>query len=330
MSIPSPYTAAHPKRRFPAWAFSVVGHGVLILLLLVVLDRAPKGGLSESFHSFGIVLNQDVQTTDSSDGGGGGDVISTASPDEIVEAPQLLPGEPPQPPTPPIATVTTVAQVMTPNSNPLRVAQAPLRTAAPRPGRVLGNGSGGDYARVSVFGVDGTGSKFLYVFDRSASMEGPPLASAKRQLIESLKALDDIHQFHIIFFNQRMKALDISGGAGRVAFATDRNKQLAANFIGGVSADGGTDRYAALRQAFNFHPDVIFFLTDADDPMSQSELEEITKLHEQFGAAICAIEFGRTDTPPQSNFLKDLAARTGGKYGYINAAKLGYDGEARK
>ena len=41
----------------------------------------------------------------------------------------------------------------------------------------------------------------------------------------------------------------ISGGGRRIAFATDRNKQLAANFVGGITADGGTDRMIALREA---------------------------------------------------------------------------------
>ena len=73
------------------------------------------------------------------------------------------------------------------------------------------------------------------------------------------------------------------GTNGKVAFATDRNKRLAANFVGGITADGGTDRMAALREAINFAPDVIFFLTDADDPMPPSELAEIAKANR----AIC-------------------------------------------
>ena len=105
----------------------------------------------------------------------------------------------------------------------------------------------------------------------------PPLAAAKRQLIESLQSLESVHQFHIIFFNTQTQSFDITGGGRRIAFATDRNKQLAANFVGGITADGGTDRLAALREAIGFSPDVIFFLTDADDPMSASELAEIAR-----------------------------------------------------
>jgi uncharacterized protein with von Willebrand factor type A (vWA) domain len=173
-----------------------------------------------------------------------------------------------------------------------------------------------------VFGVEGTGSKFVYVFDRSSSMEGPPLAAAKRQLIESLESLESVHQFHIIFFSTQTRSFDITGGGRRIAFATDRNKQLAANFVGGITADGGTDRLAALREAIGFSPDVIFFLTDADDPMSASELAEIARTNRRSRAAICVIEFGRRATPPGSNFLTQIARESGGQYGYVNAAAL--------
>ena len=71
--------------------------------------------------------------------------------------------------------------------------------------------------------------KFVYVFDRSTSMEGAPLAAAKQQLIESLQSLDSVHQFHIIFFNHADAERSTSRGGGRrIAFATDRNKKLAA------------------------------------------------------------------------------------------------------
>ena len=179
-----------------------------------------------------------------------------------------------------------------------------------------------DYAKVSVFGVEGTGNKFIYLFDRSASMEGATLAAAKRQLLESLDTLDDFHQFHIIFFNHRLQSFDITGGARRIAFATKRNKRLAGSFVNRIKADGGTERFAALKHVLTLRPDVIFFLSDADDEMSQREMADIARLNERIGAQICVIEFGRSDTAPQKNFLTELAVESGGQYGYVNASKL--------
>lgn len=189
-------------------------------------------------------------------------------------------------------------------------------------GQSLNISAANDYAKISVFGVEGTGNKFVYLFDRSSSMEGAPLAAAKRELLASLKKLTDVHQFHIIFFNHRLQLFDITGGSRRIAFATDRNKRLAARFVGGVKADGGTERFDALKHALALQPDVVFFLSDADDPMSVQQMDDLFRINERVGAKICVIEFGRTDNEPRANFLKTLAAESGGEYGYVNAAKL--------
>ena len=62
----------------------------------------------------------------------------------------------------------------------------------------------GGKARTSLFGVVGEGYKFVYVFDRSGSMGGSgrdSLRAIKAELPESLKNLDTVHQFQIIFYN---------------------------------------------------------------------------------------------------------------------------------
>ncbi len=179
-----------------------------------------------------------------------------------------------------------------------------------------------EYVRVKVFGIEGTGNKFVYLFDRSASMQGVLLAAAKKELLESLTTLGDTQQFDIIFFNQRLQIFDSSSGFKRTTFANDRNKELATRFVRGVKADGGTDRFAALRHALALRPNVVFFLSDADEPMSAKELEEIGRLNERVGAEICAIEFGRGDQPPSASSLAELAKSNDGQYVYIDTEKL--------
>jgi hypothetical protein len=223
---------------------------------------------------------------------------------------------------------------------PVRLAAAPVSEQNGQPAEappVTGGGlgrsgtpGGTGYATTSVFGVEGHGNKFVYLFDRSASMEGPPMSTAKRQLLESLQSLDDVNQFQIIFFNSKTRMFDASGGSKRIAFASDRNKQLAANFVGGITADGGTDRMVALKDALNLMPNVVFFLTDADDPMSASELAEVTRLNRRAQASICVIEFGRKPTPTPDNFLMQLARESGGKYGYVDTTKLSATGRQIK
>jgi Mg-chelatase subunit ChlD len=178
-----------------------------------------------------------------------------------------------------------------------------------------------NYTKVRVFDVEAAGNKFVYVFDRSASMEGAPLAAAKSQLIKSLDSIDEVQQFHVFFFNQRILSFDATGSR-RIAFGTDSNKKRAARFVKGVTADGGTDRFPALKQALALQPNVIFFLTDADGPMTAKEMDDIVRINERIQAQICVIEFGKSDKAPKSNFLIELARSSNGQYCYVNVLRL--------
>jgi hypothetical protein len=318
MQRSSPHAAPAPQRFLPAWAFSVLFHFGVIVLLGLAVQQTPRGAAEEPGRSAGIVLKRTSAEGDLYEGEE--DVADDRAEDQAppVDLLSVLPSE---------SAAANIGEDL-----PQVPASGPGATAGggqPDAGQFTSGGggrrdspSGGGQARVSVFGVEGTGNKFVYLFDRSSSMEGPPLAAAKRQLIESLHSLDSVHQFHVIFFNTRTQAFDITGGGRRIAFATERNKQLAANFVGGIVADGGTDRLIALREALSFAPDVIFFLTDADDPMSPSELDAIARANRRARAAICVIEFGRRQAPSPGNFLSELARESGGQYGYVNTASL--------
>ena len=75
-------------------------------------------------------------------------------------------------------------------------------------------------------------------------------------------------------------------------------------------------------------PDVIFFLTDADDPMPASELQEIAELNERAGAMISTIEFGRGAVEAERRTFSPSSARiTGGQYGYVDTETLRSPGD---
>ncbi|MFM7517900.1 MAG: hypothetical protein ACKO3V_13235, partial [Pirellula sp.] len=66
-----------------------------------------------------------------------------------------------------------------------------------------GNQTGGS-TTASFMGLQGTGSNFVYVLDRSASMEefqGAPMRFAKSELLKSIASLGDRNQFQIVFYN---------------------------------------------------------------------------------------------------------------------------------
>ncbi|MBN1908325.1 MAG: hypothetical protein JW818_01175 [Pirellulales bacterium] len=200
------------------------------------------------------------------------------------------------------------------------VGDAGKATKGPRGDSRLGNGG----ARVRVFGAEGEGFKFVYVFDRSTSMGGvgrSALEAAKAELLASLESLDVNHQFQIIFYNQRPWLANPSGEKGKLAFGNERNKNRARQFVGRITADGSTNHEAALMEAIQMRPDVIFFLTDADEPrLSEAQLERI--LRRAAGIRINAIEFGYGAQQDSNNFLVRLARLSGGQHAYVDISHL--------
>jgi hypothetical protein len=198
----------------------------------------------------------------------------------------------------------------------------------------LANGSGTSSAvgkatgeaTVELFGVQGTGNRFVYVFDRSSSMRGyggRPLAAAKSELIRSLTSLDRIHQFQIIFYNETPHIFQgRPGQAPALVFADEAGKQSAATFVQRIAADGGTEHMDALLTALRLAPDVIFFLTDANEPRLTAP--ELVQIHDRNrrGTVIHCIEFGAGPSTGDDNFLQRLARQNRGGHAYVDVTRL--------
>jgi hypothetical protein len=181
----------------------------------------------------------------------------------------------------------------------------------------------GGRARTQVFGLPAEGFKFVYVFDRSASMGGSgstPLKRAKAELMASLESLGETHQFQIIFYNDQPTMFSLAGQPGKLVFGNAPNKLQAQRFIDGIIADRGTEHEPALINALMLAPDVIFFLTDADQPeLTTAQLANIAKRNRK-GTVINTIEFG-SGPPLGENFLMKLARQNGGAYTYVDISK---------
>jgi len=184
----------------------------------------------------------------------------------------------------------------------------------------------GSKATTQVFGLQGTGTKFVYVFDRSGSMSGyggRPLKASKGELIKSLAPLESVHQFQIIFYNERTSVFNPLGAAQpRLMFGNDTDKGMASRFIQRITALGGTEHIQPLKLALAMSPDVIFFLTDANQPeLTNEELAQIRRWNRS-ATVINAIEFGAGPFDGEGNFLVKLAAQNHGQHVYVDVTKL--------
>jgi hypothetical protein len=309
----------HSGPPLPAWITSLVLHLLLVVALGWIFRNTPRGAAVEPVRSGGIVLARATDEGDVYEGPeekaapestpeqGSEDLLAEALP--TIDDVGLNPSE-----ALPVSASVVGPQMLQNDGAP---GAAQLTTGASGQPRSIPGGT----AKVRVFGVEGEGSKFVYVFDRSASMVGSKLSAAKRELLASLQSLGSTHQFQIVFFNSEQWVFDLSGGQNRIPFADERTKNLAERFVNQVFADGGTDRYAALMTAIRMRPDVIFFLSDADNPMTAAELNRIRQNNGGV-AAIHTIEFGNNRRSAEENSLQRLSRQNRGTYVLVDTWRL--------
>ena len=310
-------STAEPGRVLPSWVLSAVLHVLIFILAAWMYKLAPRQGASAARTAdVGIALKHQDGTVEYYDTD-----APSGSQSEAATAPSLenLLNDQPQVDT--AAALPAKMDLIGPSSVP---AGGPADPGPKSGGYAGSNNAIGGKATVKVFGVEGTGYKFVYVFDRSRSMGGSgrnALMVAKNELMASLESLQETHQFHIIFYNDQQVEFNPSGQRGKLAFATERNKQRARQFIGGVVDAGATEHEAALKLAIKYRPDVIFFLTDAAVPrLDADQLRTIRRWAS--GITISAIEFGRGPKQGGDNFLTRLAQQNGGQYCYRDITKL--------
>lgn len=296
-------------------------HALALLLLATAMRYAPqRGTTAERSAEVGIALKHtDGQTEYFETEADAGQADASAS--EVLSQNDLLAdalsNSPADNPSELLPSTTAAIGPSTIQG------EGPLQPGAAR-GAPPGAGGFGGKAAVNVFGTQGVGYKFAYVFDRSLSMEGSgrsPLEVAKAEMIASLDSMEDTHQFQIVFYNEAPKVFNPSGQTGKLAFATDQNKERARRFIGSITAFGRTEHEAALKLAIRMQPDVIFFLTDANEPqLTGRQLYEIQR--QAAGIQINAIEFGIGPKQGGDNFLEKLARQNGGQYAYRDITKF--------
>jgi hypothetical protein len=226
-----------------------------------------------------------------------------------------------------------VADPKVPFPDPAHEAISPHR-GSPRPIAASVSGGGPGKAGVGTdrptgtafFGAETAAQTIVYVIDRSASM-GPVagsaggFAAALEELQASLEKLPETARFQVILYNLVVEVLPI-GGRTCLVRATQDNKREAVALAGQRAAEGRTDHLPPLLRALSLRPDVIFFLTDADD-LTDEQVRRVTRINDQQNRSqtvIHAIELnptnpGRADTP-----LQLLARSNHGQYRALRSA----------
>lgn len=335
---------ARLRLSLPSWLVSLVLHTSLMIGLLLLAHNTPRGlpGVGASFEG--------VSMGDAGDGGGEGgrggffDDEPPLGSGETIDfkhgptgesggAAALFDEKPPVDTTgalPALAATGGTGAGTGPTAGDLGGATGAGGFADGARGGKGGKGSGrggpvGGRARTKVYGIEADGFKFVYVFDRSGSMGGSgnnaPLNSAKRQLLASLENLKEVHQFQIIFYNEKPLMFGIAGHPDKLVFGTPANRRSAELFVENITADGATQHEDALWAALRLQPDVIFFLTDADQPAMSPEALAKIKRANSGGCSINTIEFGPGPQVRKDNFLVQLARENNGHYKYIDVAR---------
>ena len=313
----------------PGWAVSVLLHAGLLAFAATHLKDCGGSGTGEAdggFRDVGIVLRSGDGDADSPNPARAPSVDEPRDEPDPLSTADAVPVE--TPPTDTAADTATPADlppVLGPGSATGSTAAAPPATALDAGPRADAGRPGGA-ARPGVtdfFGIRDEADSFVYLLDRSGSMDnGGELAVAKRELLDSLASLTPKQRFQVVFYNDESEAMNYrSRMDGGFYWALDLNRTLAAQFVEGVSADGGTDPLPALRKALALEPDVIYFLTDAGD--TKFYAGDFAKLDRAntAGTRVHCVEFGKTRRQSESS-LERLAERTGGSYRFRDVRKF--------
>ena len=312
-----------------SWLVSCSLHTVLLIFVVLMWRTSTNGTGASKDRTVGIAIDQLADDGGENSFEGGASKAGSSS----AAAPRSVPMTTDNDTGPPISIENIVSALV---GDQTGSADGVTRTDGSQGSGSQGNGLSGDggsgnssgrgpgkgnKSKADFFGIVGSGSSFAYVMDRSDSMnsyEGAPLRYAKRELIQSLTSLNEYNQFQVVFYNDSLSPMSSS-----MLFATDSNKNRAANFVRNMPGDGGTAHLPALRQALSLSPEVLFFLTDADDPsLTMPQLLDIQRRTEISRTTIHTVQFNLGPAANDGSWIRKLAEMNRGTYKYIDVTSI--------
>ncbi|MDR1923608.1 MAG: hypothetical protein LBQ66_04465, partial [Planctomycetaceae bacterium] len=228
----------------PAWVGSLLFHFILFLVLLMLNFQQVRKPVSIERHAAGGILIKQKNDRDTSYIGEQGiehiDQMPSKTEADILDGlvTQFTPLQPPE--RPGIGRKLIGSQSSDHASSEMSESFEFLAAAGVSDFGAEGIGGGSGKKRLRVFDVQAEGTKFIFVFDKSASMTergGIPFNAAKAELLRNVNELDnEKNKFNIIFYNDEIHQWHENA----MVDATKNNREDAIRFIKSEIARGGT------------------------------------------------------------------------------------------
>lgn len=200
---------------------------------------------------------------------------------------------------------------------PTRAHPVPIAVPAANHRTGNGNGNGSISQDGSLFPLPARAASVVYVLDRSLSMgTDRKLDFARRELIASLRRLPPTVRFQVIDYNDYVELLVVDGCRDLLP-ADPVVVGKAISWLPTLAAAGNSNHLAALRCGLDLHPDVLFFLTDADD-LRAEEIAAVTQRNR--GSIIHTIELTHRHLGCPEGPLAQLARDNHGSYRRVSVA----------
>lgn len=164
----------------------------------------------------------------------------------------------------------------------------------------------------TVFGaVSEASRRVVMVLDRSGSMQGVPIAQAKKSVEACLAVLSEEDQFGIVAFDDRVEAM-----SGSLMAGTRENREKARQFLDGIDARGGTELAAGFAEAARI-------LNGAGDVLIMTDgqvfgTEDILAKAREANVRLSCLGIGSAS---QDRFLTLLARETQGVSRFVTGAE---------
>ncbi|QDV88212.1 hypothetical protein [Planctomycetes bacterium TBK1r] len=295
---------AGSRQKSAGWFGSIFVHAVIVLLIAFLIVPADFGG--DRTQVLVMTLNDDQPE---------------------IPIPMMLVDETATDDSSLLSELEPEAEMLEPVDVSMYVARPVIKLSGlkTKPGQSVGNVSGG--SRGSFFGIEAVGQEFVYIVDRSGSMNGVRYRRAIEELKRSVRELREDQKFFVVLFSSSSTPMFQGSRPMAMMEATAENKDKLEAWLATIGAGGGTNPNSSLRTALRMKPSAVFMLSDGE--FTETKTQKRGSLLNAGGDAYSIVQASGSSIPihaiafedPRScKNMKRLAELTGGEYRFVNAS----------